>query len=114
MTKLGQDFIMWSGDHKNLTVTVTNAETGGSADLTGGSVVWVLAESPTGGSLVKLTNDSGSGVTVSGSTFTVSLSPIHTSGLSGTYYHEAQVIDANNNVSTVTVGAAKINYDVAG
>lgn len=114
MTKLGQDFTAWSGDHKNLIFTVTNAATGASADLTGASVIWVLAESPTGGSLVKLTNDSGSGITVSGCTFTVSLSPIHTSGLFGTYYHEAQVKDANSNISTVAVGAAKINYDVAG
>lgn len=104
---------MWSGDHKNLTYTVTDSN-GASVILTSACAAWVLANDPASGSLVRLTTDSGSGITISGCTFTVSLSPAHTSGLAGTYYYEAQVRDTASNVSTVATGTAKINYDVAG
>lgn len=113
MTRTAQDFTMWSGDHKNLTYTVTDS-TGASVNLTGASVAWVLSPGPTSGSLVRLTTDSGSGIAVSGCTFTVSLSPAHTSSLAGQYYYEAQVRDTVANVSTVAVGTAMINFDVAG
>jgi hypothetical protein len=112
MTTTGQNFEMWSGDHKNLIYTVTDASSA-SVSLTGASVLWVLSDQINGASLARLTTDSGSGVTVSGCTFTVSLSPVHTSGLAGVYYTEAQVRDSASNVSTVAVGTAKINRDVA-
>lgn len=112
MTKTAQDFEMWSGDHRNLTFIVTDS-TGASKDLTDASVIWVLSENPTSASLVKRSTDSGCGITVSGCTFTVSLSPVHTSNLSGYYYHEAQVRDSASNVVTVAVGTARIRYDVA-
>lgn len=113
MTKIKQDFTMWSGDHKDLTYTTTDGDSA-SVDLTGASVYWCLAPDAESGSLVRLTTDSGSGITLSGCTFTVSLSPAHTSGLAGTYYYEAQVRDSETNIGTVAVGNIKINYDVAG
>ena len=86
---------------------------GASVNLTGASVVWVLATRSGGASLSRLTSDSGSGITVSGCTFTVSLSSTHTSGLAGVYYHEAQVRDSGSNISTVAVGTVDIKPDSA-
>ncbi len=106
---------MHSGDDKDIIFTVTNASTGASVDLTGASAVWVLTTSPTGGSLVKRSTDSGCGIALgSNGTFTVTLAPSHTSGLAGQYYHEAQIRDSASKVSTVSVGTVTINYDVAG
>lgn len=112
-TKTGQDFTIWSGDNKNVTFTVTDSNSA-SVDLTGACVAWVLSNTPATASIVRLHSDSGCGITVSGCTFTVSLSPTHTSGLAGTYYHEAQVRDSASDISTVAVGTATIKFDVAG
>lgn len=112
MTKLQQDFTIWSGDNKTLTCTVTDATTGASVNLTGASVAWVLANSPTSGSILRLSTDDF--VTVSGCTFSVALAASHTAGLSGQYYHEGQIRESTGNVSTVTVGTVTINQDVAG
>jgi hypothetical protein len=114
ITHYQQDVTFWSGDHKDLIYTVTNASTGASVNLTGASGYWVLSNGPTSGSILRLTSDSGSGITVSGCTLTVSLSPAHTTNLAGQYYSEAQIRDSASNVSTVAVGTVTINYDVAG
>ena len=87
--------------------------TGASVNLSGASAVWVLATRSGGASLSRLTTDAGSGITVSGCTLTVSLSPFHTSGLAGIYYHEAQVRDSGSNISTVAVGTVDIKPDSA-
>ena len=100
---------MYSGDHKNLVITVLDGN-GASVLLTNASVSWMLAETPAGASLVSRTSDSG--ITVSGCTFTVSLSPVHTASLGGVYYHEAQVRDSASQISTVTTGNVTIYKDV--
>ena len=110
VAKTKQNFTMWSGDHKELTFTTTDSDSA-SVDLTGTSVIWQLSETPTSGSLVKRSTDSGCGISISGCTYTVSLCPTHTSGLVGIYYHESQVRDTGSNVSTVAVGWATINVD---
>lgn len=112
MTRTAQDFEMWSGDHKNLIFTITGSDSA-SANLTGASAYWVLANDAKSASFARLTSDSGSGITISGCTLTVSLSPAHTASLQGIYYHEAQIRDSGSNVSTVAVGTATINQDVA-
>ena len=101
---------MWSGDHKNLQVTVYDGD-GASIDLSGASVIWMVSEGVEGASLLKRSTDSGCGISVSGSTFTVSLSPAHTSGSAGTLYHEAQVRDGFGDISTVLTGHATIHAD---
>lgn len=110
--KKRQDFEIFSGDHKNLVYTVTNAQSA-SVDLTGNTIEWVLANHETSGSLLRLVTG-GSGITISGCTFTVALSPAHTSGLAGDYYYEAQVTDTNSDVSTVSIGTATILTDLVG
>jgi hypothetical protein len=113
--KKEQNFEMWSGDHRNLIYTVSDA-TSASVDLAGASVMWVMADDSLSGSILRLTNESGSGVSVSAasSQFTVSLSPAHTADLAGTYFYEAEIIDSNNNRVTVAVGTATINQDISG
>lgn len=112
MTKVQQDFEMWSGDHKTVIFTITGSDSA-SANLSGACGVWVLANDAKSASFARLTSDSGCGMTLSGCTATLSLSPVHTAGLAGFYYHELQIRDANTNISTVAVGTVTINQDVA-
>jgi hypothetical protein len=108
MTKLQQNFEMWSGDHKNLNFGVTGSD-GAAFILTAAS--WVLSEAEDSCSLVKRV--SGDGVSISGSTVTVSLSPAHTSGLGGiSYYHVLKGGDSASNVSTVAVGTINIKVNI--
>ena len=107
MTTLSQNIEMWAGDYKDLIVTITGSD-GAGYDLTGASITWVLEEAPASGSLIKK-QISGSGVVISTSTVTISLSPADTSGLAGMYYHEAEALDSASRVSTLFVGTLKIH-----
>ncbi len=101
---------MVAGDDKVLEVTVTDAA-GTAVDITGASIQWRLSKTvnrrpaqiakATGGAGVEIT-DAAAGV------FEVTLDPADTEDLRGAYYHEAEVIDADGNVSTVLTGAAEI------
>ena len=108
--KKTQNFEMWSGDHRDLVFTTLDSDSA-SVNLAGASVVWQLSAAPDSGSLVKRSTDSGCGISISGCTFTVSLSPTHTVGLAGLYYHEAWIRDAGSIQSTVAVGTATIRED---
>ncbi len=112
MTRISQNFTVWSGDHKNVRFTVTDSNSA-SVDMTGASIIWTLSENARSGSLLQLSTDSGDGVTISGCTYIVSLSPTHTRDLSGTYYHESQARDSASDISTIAVGEAQIISDIA-
>jgi hypothetical protein len=110
MTKINQDFTVWSGDHKNVRFTTTDSNSA-SVDLAGASILWTLSENIRSGSILQLSTDDG--VTISGCTYTVSLSPTHTSGLAGTYYHESQARDSASDISTVATGKMQVEVDIA-
>ena len=111
MTATGQNVTMRSGDTKRLQFTVTDAA-GTAVDLTGATITWVLAAKLGGTTL--LTKTIGFGITVndaSAGRFHVDLDPADTAALAGTYYHEAEVVDALGNKSTVAVGRITIEQD---
>lgn len=107
MTEQKQDFEIWAGDHRNLHFGVTGSDSG-SQDLSGTCIVWILEQYAGSGSLIRKATG-GNGVTISGSVYTVALSPIDTLELRGHYYHESQITDAASNVFTVAVGTTIIN-----
>lgn len=102
MTKRNQNFDMFAGDTKDIIVTMTD-----STNLSGASVKWSLRRGGARGPLVA-SKTTSSGVTTSGTSFTVRLSSADTSSLVGQFYHEAEVTDVSGNVSTVTIGEIKI------
>lgn len=111
MTKTEQNWEMWSGDHKDLTYTVTDADSA-SVDLTSACVWWMLTDESKTASVLLRTADSGCGITISGCTFTVSLSPADTAGLAGAYYNESQVRTSGSVKGTVATGMGTINKDL--
>lgn len=114
MTKTNQDFTMWSGDDKTLTITVTDANDV-VVDLTGASaLVWILKRSKHAAAIL-VTKGLGAGVTITDAEngiFTVDLNPADTAALTqNNYYHEAQITDASGNISTLLIGTANIKFD---
>jgi hypothetical protein len=108
MTDEGQNFEMYAGESKVLTVTVKD-EAAALIDLTGVSIEWIVKrfEDDVTGLITKTV---GHGITLSNQVtdkgeFTITLAPADTESLGGaSYYHEAEVTDVGGNVSTVTRG----------
>lgn len=111
MAKAGQNFEMFSGETKNIVITVTDSNTGVVVDLTGATVKWslkktfnapddVYKDSSTGGIIIT--------EAVNGK-FSVNLASDDTKLLAGSYVHIAKIIDAIGNTSIVTVGTVTID-----
>ena len=99
MTKLNQDVSMFSGDTHRLNVTVDDGAVPPVAlDITGFTIWWQAARQKSDGRFVKSTSlqkdTLGGGVVITdgpNGQFQVVLSPADTEGISGTFYHEAQL-----------------------
>ena len=101
-----QDIRIVSGDDLTLQVTVT--ETNGAAkDLTGGTVDWNLSKEP-GSSDIKVTK---TGTLTSPTTGVFTVAVDSTGGLSGDYYHEAQLTESGGDIGTVMRGWVRIDRD---
>ncbi|SFE43889.1 hypothetical protein SAMN04487969_102520 [Paenibacillus algorifonticola] len=107
-----QNFSMFAGESKKVIVSVTGCG-GTPANIEGSNVQWVLKENRwTVGNLVD--KELNNGIEVSDNTpgqFTLFLEPEDTEGLSGLYYHAAEITDLSGNISTVFVGYITITED---
>jgi hypothetical protein len=107
MTKENQDFTMYAGDDKVVRVVIKD-ESGSFVNLTGSLMDWVLQPTvnASSASVSKSWNTSVSnGMAIDGlGSFSITLSNSDTQSLSGKFYHEAQMIDTQGDVSTVMVG----------
>jgi hypothetical protein len=97
-------FSMFAGDDVDLVVAVA----GEGVDLEAAQAIrFQAAKRPAGAPVVS--KAVGAGITaVSASQFKVSLGSADTEALSGTYYFEAEVIDAAGKVSTVLAGSMSV------
>lgn len=97
--KEGQSASLWAGESKDVTCTVTDADTGASINLASTCVRWTMQKDKLGGTTV-LTKDAdwsgASGITIAGCTFSFVLTHADTDALQGTYYHEAEVLDSSS------------------
>ncbi len=109
MTKVRQDFTIYSGDNSNLTYTITDSN-GASVDNTGASISWLVYDLDTSASIL-LISTAGSEVTIAGCTFTIAVEPTHTASMQGFYGSEVEMTDTAGNVSTIAVGIATIRKD---
>lgn len=111
MTKQNQDFLMWSGDDKVITVTVYDNDDN-VVNITGATITWQLSQNIDSSALI--TKTVGSGIALSdpvNGQFTITLEPADTASLAGRYYHEAQITDSSGDISTGLVGHATIKTD---
>lgn len=105
MTAINQDFILFSGNSKTLSVTVYGEE----VDLIGSTITWILKQTDGTDPVLITKSTTNGGVMISDSThFDVLLNTNETKGMKGTYYHESNCVDAAGNTSTLLVGSIEI------
>ena len=114
MTELtAQDFSMYSGDTKVLTVTVkTAAEV--VVDLTGYTVKWKAVLSGLDTPLEK-DNGGAGGVVITNAVsgiFEVTIDPADTSEVNGAFKYEAEITSGVGVVSTVAIGTMTVSLDL--
>jgi len=108
MASTEQNFEMWQGEVKTITVTVLKQD-GTAKDLTSAvAIVWEASTS-VGAVLPSLTKSVGSGISISNPAtsgiFVVALTHDDTHLLTpGVYYHEARVTDSASVEEVVTIG----------
>ena len=108
MARIDQDFNMWIGDTKRVIFTVEDADS-----LVGSEIVWKLARSVKDEPVLIKTSENPEEIERDGNKFIVKIKPEDTEEVStsGSYYHEAKVIDGDGNIHTVSVG--RINFNPA-
>lgn len=115
MTSVDQNFTMWSGDTRRLSVTVDDGATPPVAvNITGSAISWHLAKRLTSSTAI-LTKTVGVGITITNGAagiFEVLIDPADTAALSGDYYHEAEIVLSGGDKSTVMTGVATIKRDL--
>ncbi len=94
---MATDFSMFAGDTKQLAFAVVDSANA-AVDVTGAGVKFVIAPQQSKSALVTKTELSG--ITISGSTITVALTPADTQALAGLYRYELEITDSSGNVST--------------
>ena len=89
---------MFVDSHKLLEFEVTDLD-----NLAGASVRWKLSKRASSEAVIVKTD--GSGISVDGNKFTVTVEPADNKELKpGTYYHEARVTDSEDNTKPVAYG----------
>ena len=112
MTKNAQDFEVYQGDTKQVTITITD-EAGAALTLTGSSQKWEAFDGAT--AAIQKADVDISLVSVDGTDDAIrfTIDPADTATLTaGTYAHEAEVTDSTSNVSTVTRGTMTVRDDL--
>lgn len=102
-----QNFEMFAGDAKDITIAVTK-EDGTAADLTGMTFQFRLARHPAAAPLVTKAGIAPGSPPTAGNV-TVSLVKADTQSLDGLYYHETKMTDGGGKETTVSDGTVAIN-----
>jgi hypothetical protein len=105
MAKIPRNFEMWAGETKFIDVDTT--DDGDVINLTGATIKWVMKRKQT--TVYKDTVNGGITITdAANGLFTINLGREDTTALYGDYEHEAEIIDALGNESTVLFGRVSI------
>jgi hypothetical protein len=108
MTEQSQDFEMWAGEYKELTIAIRKPD-GTPENLTGPvAVAWVAKKRPDKSLPALVSKESGHGAEVlaplTAGLVKITLDEADTVGLAGTYYHELEGKDSAGRPFTPTVG----------
>jgi hypothetical protein len=106
-------FEMFAGDTKRINFTIIEASTQEAFDLTGATASWQASRARANGfsstPVITKTEDNGLEITdVIGGAISVLLTPADTTNLSGDYYMELQLVDADGDIATAYSGTFTI------
>lgn len=112
MTKINQNFSMYSGDTKFIDITIVDGNDV-PVEITGTTIKWVVKRNVRSSvnNVLKTTTDGISIIDPLVGKFQVKLDPEDTDRLSGEFYHEAELKDVQGNVSTILTGTLTIIID---
>lgn len=115
MTEYAQDFEVFQGDHRQITIPITD-EAGLAKTITGSTQRWEAFDPATGVRAIQKSDTDISIVTVAPGTnnaIRFTLVPADTASLAAKEYdHEAEIADIGGNVSTVTRGKMTVRDDL--
>ncbi|MDP2234959.1 MAG: hypothetical protein Q8J88_00875 [Bacteroidales bacterium] len=109
----GQNFIMWKGDDRIIQVTIEDA-----SDVSGFTAKWHMAVDVNSPKLITKTSASGT-ITFNGNKVLISLSSAETKDSvtaipEGMYYHELELIDAQNKKAIAASGIIDLKKTLVG
>lgn len=111
MAAINQDFVTYAGDTVAPIFTVLNSS-GVAVDIsTVSEITWTARQEASDAAILTKTKTGGGITFVTNGTdgkFQVAITAANTTSLSGYYLHEASIVDANSNVTTVTVGRMQV------
>lgn len=115
MALTAQNDEFYSGDRRTLEFTVRNPA-GAVVDITGASFLWTCRRSVLSAvaEVDKVSGESPSEIDIvdaGNGRVDVELYPVDTDAISGDFYHELQMTDAQGNPTTVAFGTLTINED---
>ena len=104
MTTTDQNFTMWQGEDKTITVALVDGDGAAYGSTAGLTFTWeVFATKNSDTALISLST--GSGITNGTSEITMVLDKTDTNALDpGTYYHECRVVDGSSDEDVVFTG----------
>ena len=114
MTIKGQNFEIFQGDTKQITISVTD-EDGAILPLTGYDAIWVVYKQTSKELIISKVLASGISIpTPSNGEIIIDLLPEDTETvIPGTYLHECEISTSPIDVSTVSTGTIKVLYSKA-
>lgn len=111
MTVTSQDFTIFQGDVKQITISVTD-EADDILPLDGYDIIWVWYRATNKEEVLRMTL--GDGITVptpSNGQIKIDVLPVDTEDIvPNTYIHECEISTSPTDISTVTVGTVKVLY----
>lgn len=109
MTATGQNFDMYQGDDKQVSVTTYGEDGVTVLDISNCAINWVLYKRYPENIVLTKTTSSGITLTIPASgVFLITLVPVDTENLLGEYNHEAELTDLAGYISTIMVGKVLI------
>lgn len=123
MPATGEDITHWCGDSRTITIPVLDVN-GAAVALPGATARWWMGKNARAtGDNVYVQKSTSDGIAITGPatvggvanvySLSITLDPEDTEDLKpGSWYHEAEVVDASGNVSTVTIGTFILKRDL--
>ena len=112
MTTTDQNFTMWQGEDKTITVNLVDGDGVAYGDTSALTFTWKVATSAFASSVL-LTKSTGSGITNGTSKIEIEINETDTDDwTSATYYHECRVVDGSSEEDVVFVGGLTLEDSI--
>lgn len=104
MALVGQNFTMYRGETKQINMSITDAS-GNPADLTSGSLTWIMSYNSNSDILItKILNSGITLISGTGGLFRINFASGDTVLYQGDYYHQTEFVTAGEDRTILAIG----------